>query len=42
MISLADFDHTLEATELNLMLASWSTFSSRWICWVRMSTWVLR
>ncbi len=34
--------HTVDATEVSLIPASWRTFSRRWISRARASTWVLR
>jgi hypothetical protein len=42
IIDRPDCVMTLEATEVSLIPASWSTFSSRWISATRASIWVLR
>ena len=42
VIARLDFDHTVDATDVNLIPASWNSRSSRWISWARARIWVLR
>jgi hypothetical protein len=42
IIARADWDHTRDATDDNLIPASCNSFSSRWISWPRAVIWVLR